>query len=68
MNVRRTLGVITEMLAVLSGVFFADYSGVPLAWSLLSSTRESKQVVREEGLEGDLAARIFFWGTALCEN
>jgi hypothetical protein len=42
MNVRRTLGLITEILAVLSGVFFSDYSGVPLAWSLLSSTRESK--------------------------
>jgi hypothetical protein len=42
MNVKRTLGLIAEILAVLSGVFFYDYSGVPLAWSLLSSTRESK--------------------------
>jgi hypothetical protein len=42
MNVRRKLGLITEMLAVLSGVFFFDYSGVPWAWSMLASTRESK--------------------------
>jgi hypothetical protein len=42
MNVRRPLRLITEMLAVLSGIFFFDYSGVPLAWRLLSSTLESK--------------------------
>jgi hypothetical protein len=39
---RRKLGLITEMLAVLSGVFFFDYSGVPWAWNMLASTRESK--------------------------
>ena len=42
MNVRRKLGLITEMLAVLSGVFFFDYSGVPVAWTLLASTLASK--------------------------
>jgi hypothetical protein len=42
MCVRRALGLIMEVLAVLSGIFFFDYSGVPLAWSLLSSTLESK--------------------------
>ena len=40
MCVRRELGLIMEVLAVLSRIFFFDYSGVPLAWSLLSSTLE----------------------------
>ncbi len=42
LNVRRKLGLIAELLTVLSGVFFFDYSGVPLAWSMLANPRESK--------------------------
>ena len=42
LNVRRKLGLIAELLTILSGVFFFDYSGVPLAWSMLANPRESK--------------------------
>jgi hypothetical protein len=42
MNTRQKLGLLIAAFTTLTGVFLFDYSGVPLAWSLIASTRESK--------------------------